>query len=80
MSPRGRQAWGSVRRLSSGRYQARYVVAGKHYQGPTTFATKRAAQSFLAQARADFERGSWIDPDAARVTLREYAARWLDER
>lgn len=80
MSPRGRQAWGSVRRLSSGRYQARYVVAGKHYQGPTTFATKRAAQSFLAQARADFDRGSWIDPDAARVTLREYATRWLDER
>jgi integrase len=80
VSPRRRQAWGSVRRLPSGRYQARYLVAGQHYQAPTTFATKRAAQSFLAQARADVDRGSWIDPDAGRVTLREYATRWLDER
>ena len=80
MTPRRRQAWGSVRRLPSGRYQARYVVAGEHYQAPCTFPTRRAADAFLAEARVAVDRGAWVDPNAGRVTLEEYATRWLDER
>jgi hypothetical protein len=74
-----RSRWGSVRRLASGRFQARYRVAGVEHLAPTTFRTKRDADVFLATARADLERGTWIDPDAGKVPLTEYARRWLDE-
>ena len=75
-----RSTWGSVRRLASGRFQARYTVAGVEYLAPRTFRAKRDAQAFLATARADLERGTWIDPDAGKVPLADYARRWLDER
>jgi hypothetical protein len=48
-----RSTWGSVRRMPSGRFQARYRVAGVVHLAPPTFRTKREAQAFLAKARAD---------------------------
>jgi integrase len=75
-----RSPWGSVRRLSSGRYQARYQVDSVAHAAPRTFRTKREAYAFLAQTRADLERGTWVDPDAGKEPLAEYAWRWLDER
>ncbi len=75
-----RQSWGNVRRLASGRWQARYTVGYQTFAAPRTFATKRAAESFLAEARVAIDRGTWVDPNAAHITLREYATRWLDER
>jgi len=77
---RRRSSWGSVRRLASGRFQARYTVASAEYLAPRTFRTERDAQAFLATARADLERGTWINPDAGKVPLADYARRWLDER
>ena len=41
---RQRNVWGSVRKLPSGRYQARYTVNGRSHAAPTTFATKRVAR------------------------------------
>lgn len=75
-----RQSWGNVRRLASGRYQARYSAHGETFLAPRTFATKRAADAFLAEARVAIDRGTWVDPNAGRVTLHDYATRWLDER
>lgn len=75
-----RSSWGSIRRLPSGRYQARYRLDIKEFVAPCTFRTKRDAESFLASVRADVERGVWVDPDAGRVTLFEYAWHWLDQR
>ena len=40
-------SWGSVRKLPSGRYQARYRVDGKMAAAPTTFGTKRDAEAYL---------------------------------
>jgi integrase len=79
MSPR-RQAWGSVRRLPSGHYQARYSLNGVAHAAPRTFSTQREAHSFLAQARVDVESNTWANPDTGDVTLAAYAAQWLDER
>jgi integrase len=76
----GRSSWGSIRRLPSGRYQARYRLDADEFAAPHTFRTKRDAESFLAGVRADVERGTWVDPEAGRITLAEYAWRWLDQR
>ena len=43
-----RQSWGSIRKLNSGRYQARYRFEGIQYTGPTTFRTKSEANAWLA--------------------------------
>ncbi len=77
-----RRHFGSVRRLPSGRYQARYrdPVTNQLVAAPGTFAGKADADGWLATVRADVLRGSWIDPRAGQVTLCEYASTWLDRR
>jgi len=75
-----RSSWGTVRKLPSGRYQARYRVDGQLVGAPTTFRTKRDAEVYLSTVRADMERGRWIDPAARQITLRKYATRWLELR
>jgi len=66
-----RSSWGSVRKLPSGRWQARYRVEHRWRTAPTTYTTKREAESYLAATRAALEHGSWIDPQRGQVTLRE---------
>ena len=78
---RHRQSFGSVRQLPSGRWQARYSVEdGSRYTAPHTFATKRAAEDWLATARADLVRGTWRAPNLGTVTLASYASNWLATR
>ena len=58
-----RRRFGSVRRLPSGRWQARYWdAAGNRLTAPTTFATKTDAQRWLSAAETDMARGDWHDP------------------
>ena len=76
----GRSPWGSVRKLPSGRFQARYCIDLALHGAPTTFRTKREADAYLASVRSDVDRGSWIDPDAGKVTFGQYSTRWLVER
>lgn len=73
-------SWGSVRKLASGRYQARYRLDGKMVGAPTTFRTKRDAEAYLSTVRSDMERGQWVNPVAGKVTLREYSTKWLEQR
>jgi hypothetical protein len=68
----GKAAWGSVRKLPSGRYQARYRVDRKVVGAPTTFRTKRDAEAYLSTVRADTERGLWVNPAAGKVILSEF--------
>ncbi|WP_208027476.1 tyrosine-type recombinase/integrase [Rhabdothermincola sediminis] len=77
---KAKASWGSVRKLPSGRYQARYRVDGKMAAAPTTFRTKRDAEAYLSTVRADMERGTWVNPIAGKVTLREYSTKWLEQR
>lgn len=77
---KAKASWGSVRKLPSGRYQARYRVDGKMAAAPTTFRTKRDAEAYLSTVRADMERGTWVNPIAGKVTLREYSTTWLEQR
>ena len=58
---RRRISWlGSVRRLPSGRWQARYWDAsGERLTARSTFATKTAAQRWLSATETDMGRGDW---------------------
>ena len=47
---------------------------------PETFRTKGLADSWLAATRTDLERGTWVDPEAGRVPLADYASGWLADR
>ncbi|MGH2780658.1 MAG: tyrosine-type recombinase/integrase, partial [Thermoleophilaceae bacterium] len=73
-----RRRFGSVRRLPSGRWQARYWdAAGDRVGAPSTFATKGDAQRWLSAAETDQSRGDWHDPRLGDVPFREWADRWM---
>lgn len=73
-----RREFGSVRKLPSGRWQARYeVVGGRSIPAPRTFPSKAEAARWLAEVEADQARGLWIDPQAGRTPLSDYAWGWL---
>lgn len=80
MAARRKAAFGSVRRLPSGSFQARYTAPGGIVRtAPTTFQTKGDAQAWLATIRADLVRGSWL-PAESQMSLGPYAAAWLTHR
>ncbi|HSM67484.1 MAG TPA: tyrosine-type recombinase/integrase, partial [Ilumatobacteraceae bacterium] len=74
------RSFGNIRKLPSGRYQARYWRLGKQVAADTTFASKTDARRWLATVEADMIRGFWVDPDADRVPFGKYATRWVAER
>jgi integrase len=77
----GRRRFGRVRRLSSGRWQARYKGPdGIDRPAPNTFATKTEAERWLSLTEAEIIRDDWIDPDAGRVPFIQYAQSWVAER
>ena len=73
-----RRRFGSVRRLPSGRWQARYWDAADNRIGaPTTFATKTDAQRWLSAAETDMARGDWHDPRLGDLPFGDWADRWM---
>ena len=73
-----RRHYGAIRRLPSGRYQARYRDgSGRLVPAPDTFTTKGDAQRFLSAVEADRQRGTFIDPSAGRMTVAAWAEEWL---
>jgi len=81
---REKRPFGNIRRLPSGRYQARYTAPdGSLVKAPRTFAAKIDAEAWLADRRREIDRGLW-DPDTHRppdrTTFAEYAAQWLANR
>lgn len=78
MPTAGKRRFGRLRKLPSGRYQARYRGPdGQDHPAPTTFASQRQAERFLALVEADVESGRWIAPSAGRTTVREWAVQWF---
>lgn len=75
-------SFGAIRRLPSGRYQARYLMpgTGERRTAPATFRTKRGAADFLAETRAQMVRGDWRDPNTGALPLADYARDYLATR
>ena len=74
-----RRHFGTVRRRSSGRWQAVYEYQGKSVS-VGVFPSKADAQARLSAIEIELRRGTWTDPRAGRITLTEYAERWLERR
>ncbi|MGW3428253.1 tyrosine-type recombinase/integrase [Streptomyces melanosporofaciens] len=76
-----RRRFGAVRKLPSGRFQARYPGPdGVMRPAPVTFETAGDADDWLAEKQTEVRRGDWQDPDAGAVSFEEYALRWVKER
>lgn len=76
-----RRRFGAIRRLPSGRYQARYPGPdGVMRPAPETFATIADADDWLAEKQTEIRRGDWRDPEAGSVNFKVYAEKWVEER
>ncbi|HEX9888458.1 MAG TPA: hypothetical protein VGA69_03205 [Nitriliruptorales bacterium] len=62
----------SIDRLASSSYRARVLIARQRYTA--TFPTRHDAEDWLALTRARAAAGEL----APRITVEQYAARWLD--
>jgi integrase len=70
--------FGTVRRLPSGRWQARVQLPdGRRIKAVDTFATKSDATLWLDQHRAALSAGRPGDPERSRVLLEDFAWEWL---
>jgi integrase len=82
--------FGTVRRLTSGRFQARYIgpdgqrrPAQRADGGPLTFDTRGDAEAWLAMRQSEILRDEWLPPAAPKKlppALRAYADAWLAQR
>ena len=87
-----RRAFGSIRKISGGRFQARYTGPdGGKYTAGRTFVRRSDASAWLARTEAAISAGTWTSPTAARereraegravarrtLTLEEWAGEWL---
>lgn len=93
--PRSRLSFGQIDKLPSGNFRARYTGPdGKRHPAPTTFPTKGAASTWLAEQQTLIASGRWEPPAAVaakkakaeaerierEVTLDAYARTWLATR
>lgn len=73
-----RQRFARLRKLPSGRYQARHLGPdGQDHPAPHTFANKREAERFLSLIEADVDSGRRVAPSAGKTTVREWANEWF---
>jgi hypothetical protein len=73
-----RRQFGRLRKLPSGRWQARYPLGdGQLRAAPRTFPTKADASLYLSTVEADLARGQYLDPRSGRITFSQWADQWL---
>jgi hypothetical protein len=77
--PRGGKPRPTVRHGKGRRWKARYLDPDGRERSKS-FARKQDAENFLATTGADMLRGTYLDPDAGKITLRKYAQQWMASR
>lgn len=80
-SRRRQRQFGNIRKLPSGRWQARYRGPdGKLRSADSTFATKADANAWLSRQQTAVVTGDWRPPEAGLETFGDYGRRWLASR
>jgi hypothetical protein len=70
--------FGTIRRLPSARYQARYRGPdGRMRSADQTFMRKSDASRWLTLKEAEIKQGDWLAPELSAIRFRDYAATWL---
>jgi hypothetical protein len=72
--------FGSLRHLPSGRWPRYRGPDGLLVSAPSTFARKTDGARWLSLTEAELLKDDWIDPEAGRVPLSDYADVWITER
>ena len=81
MAKNGRRDYGAVRKLPSGRWQARVRLPdGRRIAADRTFATKTDANLWVDSQRTKAAAGRPDDPERARISLADYARSWLAQQ
>jgi integrase len=76
-----KRRFGRVRKLPSGRFQARYRSPdGVDRPAPRTFGTKTDAERWLSAVEAEIIKGTWRNPDLGRIPLGDYLIDWINQR
>jgi len=75
-----RAEFGSTRRTSSGKVQARYVDASGQRHTLGTFPNEKAARAALAAVQTDIARGDWTDESKGQLLFSELAEQVLAVR
>ena len=77
----GKRQFGNVRKLPSGRWQARSLTLdGRLVPAKTTFPTKADATLWLDTVRTQLAMGLDLDPSRSRVALEQFSWTWLEHR
>lgn len=72
-----KRRFGAIRKLPSGRIQARYPGPdGVMRPAPETFRTKTDAERWLVKIEAQITEGRWLDPAEGKTTVNDWADRW----
>lgn len=73
--------FGNIRKLPSGRYQARYRGPdGQLRPAPVTYERKSDAARWLSLREAEISKGEWIAPELGAQKFEEYAEAWMRDR
>lgn len=81
-----RSAFGSVRKLGSGRFQARYTHLRRQFKAPRTFISTAKAREWLVRVEVSILDGTWTPPvediavPTGPILLRAYCETWIAAR
>ena len=71
-----KRSFGTVRRLASGRFQARYPFNGEKVPAPQTFTSYGEARAWLDAKKVELNEGQHVDPRKGRIPFSSYAESW----